>query len=178
MSVFGMFIYLQRLNRIVIPIIEFDHDSIEEAIDFLSARCVDMDPDPDPTHRGVSILTKRPRQPVQPEIAANPERIIITYSGKAVPFLVALAEVARQAYLDIYLTEIGIVICQIGDPPFPNTKAKEGEVWKTIYKSKAKPTQPRKGEHAVPSNKANKSVDATARSPVVESTSTSPTHHL
>jgi len=37
-----------HLNRIVIPRIEFDHEPVAEAIDFLSMRCVDMDPGPDP----------------------------------------------------------------------------------------------------------------------------------
>ena len=49
-----------------------------------------------------------------------------------------LAEVARQAHLDIYLTDVGFVICQTGDPPFPNGKAENGEVWKTIYKANMK----------------------------------------
>lgn len=140
-----------HLNRIVIPRIEFDRASVEEAIDFLRSRCADVDPDPDPARRGISILTKRPGQADQntttdPGIPANPGSIKITYSGKSVPLVVALSEIARQAHLDIYLTESGIVICQMGDPPFPNGKAEKGEVWKTIYKSKSAPAQPRRDE--------------------------------
>ena len=126
-----------RLNRIVIPRIEFDHVALEEAIDFLRLRCAELDPDPDPAHRGISMLTKQPKTndkntTTDSGIAANSEAIKITYSAEAVPILVALAEIARQAHLDIYLTEVGIVICQIGDPPFPNDKAEKGEVWETL----------------------------------------------
>jgi hypothetical protein len=135
--------FVAKLDRIVIPRIEFDQVSVEEAIDFVRMRCFELDPEPEPARRGISFLTKRPKQADKNE-APNPvpsssaESIKITYSAKAVPILVVLAEVARQAHLDIYLTEVGIVICQIGEPPFPNAKAEKGEVWKTIYKATEK----------------------------------------
>ena len=73
-----------------------------------------------------------------PEDDANIGGIIITYSAKNVGLLDALAEIARQAHIDIYLTDIGIMFCQMNKPPFPNEKSEKGEVWKIIYKSSAK----------------------------------------
>ena len=135
--------FVAKLNRIVVPRIEFGQVSVEEAIDFVRMRCFELDPEPEPARRGISFLTKRPKQAGKNEAPdsvppSSAESIKITYSAIAVPMLLVLAEVARQAHLDIYLTDVGIVICQIGDPPFPNGKAEKGEVWKTIYKATEK----------------------------------------
>ncbi len=44
----------------------------------------------------------------------------------------------NRVVMDVYITSVGIVICQCGDPPFPNGKGEKGEVWGTIYQAPRK----------------------------------------
>ncbi len=131
---------IDRLQSIVIPKIEFDHTSLEEVVDFLRQRSLELESGTDPERKGISMLIKHPGKPgspatTYPNNAANPGGLDITYSAKDVHLLDAMTEMARQAQLDIYLTDVGIVICQMDDPPFPNAKSGKGDVWRIIYKS-------------------------------------------
>ena len=56
----------------------------------------------------------------------------ITFSGENVSYFDLVAEVARQAQMDAYLTSVGFMIIPEGALPFPNTKASEGEIWKVV----------------------------------------------
>jgi general secretion pathway protein D len=48
----------RKLNTIIIPKLEFREASIREAIDFLKQKSITLDPDPDPTKRGVNIVLR------------------------------------------------------------------------------------------------------------------------
>ncbi|MEO5915273.1 MAG: hypothetical protein ABIS50_13645 [Luteolibacter sp.] len=135
---------VSKLDAIVIPVVDFDNASAEEAIDFLRLRSLELDPDKEPSQRGVSFIVRRPR-PIEKSggegsTGLNPYSVSldypVNYTAKSVRVLDALSEVARQGKLDAYLTSTGIVLVPEGESPFPNPKATEGEVWKVLRKSK------------------------------------------
>ncbi len=119
-----------RLEKIVIPVIEFEEVTVEEAIDFLRMRSFELEPG-EPERRGVSWIVKSAGG-VTGAGEANPLPKI-RYRARNVGLLTALEEVARQAHLDVYLTNVGIVICQAGDPPLPARKMEGEEILKTLH---------------------------------------------
>jgi hypothetical protein len=50
----------EKLKSIIIPKVAFEDTPIEEAIDFVRLRTRELDPDPDPTRRGVSFVIRKP----------------------------------------------------------------------------------------------------------------------
>ncbi|QJE97149.1 Amuc_1098 family type IV pilus outer membrane protein [Luteolibacter luteus] len=53
---------LKKLESIVIPMISFDDTSVEEAIDFLRARSIELDTgEIDPTKKGINFVIRKPR---------------------------------------------------------------------------------------------------------------------
>ena len=130
---------MAKLEKIVIPVINFQDTSIEEAIDFLRMQSFELE-EGEPERRGVSWIMKSRRsdaanssagglEPVEPNQVPK-----INYSAKNVGLLTAMEEIARQAHLDVYLTNVGIVICGPGESPLPVGKMDGEEVWKTIHK--------------------------------------------
>lgn len=63
-----------KLKEIIIPVIDFEDTSIEEAIDFLRLRSRELDPDADQTKRGVSFVIRKPRSVLSPEEVAVIEK--------------------------------------------------------------------------------------------------------
>ncbi len=59
-----------KLNRIIIPKIEFRDATVREAIDFLKQKSRELDTDPDPTKRGVNIVLKLESASTGPVAAA------------------------------------------------------------------------------------------------------------
>ncbi len=52
----------EKLNRIIIPRIDFEDTTLEEALDFLRLRTQEMDSlELDPNHRGINMVVRRPR---------------------------------------------------------------------------------------------------------------------
>ena len=144
-----------RLNRIIVPIIVFEKNSVQEALDFLWARSVELDNEElDPARKGMSSVEKVPvgtgaEYKTSDGFFRWPEQgFTISYEAKNVPLLTALAEVAKQGHVDCYLTDVGVVICQPGDAPFPNIKADKGKVWKAICRTGRTAKGSAKGEHA------------------------------
>jgi hypothetical protein len=145
---------MAKLEKIVIPVINLEDASIEEAIDFLRMRSFDLEEEP-PERRGVSWIVKSRRvnatdsnagglEPVEPNLVPK-----INYSAKEVGLLTAIEEIARQAHMDVYLTNVGIVICPLGDPPLPVGKTDGEEVWKTIHKEVPPHMRKTEGEQGV-----------------------------
>lgn len=132
-----------KLNQIVIPKVDFSETPIEEAIDFARMRSIQLDPEEDPTRKGISFILRIPKQEGELEregelgfAPIEPTRTrTITYKADDVRYLDLVAEIARQAALDAYLTSVGIMVVPEDQPPFPNAKAKEGEIWKTLRKA-------------------------------------------
>jgi hypothetical protein len=148
---------IAKLEKIVIPVINFQDTSIEEAIDFLRMRSFELEAG-EPERRGVSWIMKGRRgdaaessagglEPVEPSQVPK-----INYRAKDVGLITAVEEIARQAHLDVYLTNVGIVICPPGEPPLPVGKMDGEEVWKTIHKEVLPHTHKTEGEQVVPPN--------------------------
>jgi len=140
-----------RLDRIVIPIIEFHDISVEEAVDFMRLRGAELDPEPEPAKKGFNILINHPErkervEPTELVGGANEKSIRINYSVKSVRFTVALTEIARRAQLDLYITSLGIELCPRGQAPFPRADGEKSEIWKALYKADAKPDHFSNGE--------------------------------
>lgn len=139
-----------KLERIVIPIIDFEDIPVEEAVDFLRMRSVELEEGP-PEQRGISFIIKgaRPRADDKsvPELGLRGLNQVpkINYRAKNVGLVTAVKEIARLARLDVYLTNVGIVLCPPGEAPLPVGKMSEEEVWKTLHKESESPEQP-KGE--------------------------------
>jgi general secretion pathway protein D len=148
---------MARLEKIVIPVVNFEDASIEEAINFLRMRSFELEAG-EPERRGVSWIIKSRRSdpadsraedlgPVEPNQVPK-----INYSAKDVGLFTAMEEIARQAYLDVYLTNVGIVICGPGESPLPVGKMDGEEVWKIIHKEVLPHTHKTEGEQVVPPN--------------------------
>lgn len=119
-----------RLEKIVIPVIEFEEVTVEEALDFLRMRSFELDLG-EPERKGVSWIVNTTGG-VPGTGAANPLPKI-RYRARNVGLLTALEEVARQAHLDAYLTNVGIVICRAGDSPLPVGNMEGAEILKTLH---------------------------------------------
>jgi len=51
---------LQKLKTIVVPVIDFEDLSVEEAIDYLRVRSIELDPELDPDKKGVNFVIRTP----------------------------------------------------------------------------------------------------------------------
>ena len=61
-SLGGVAYITEKLRRIIIPKIDFDNTTVEEAIDFLRLRAAELDTlELDPTKKGVNFVVRRPR---------------------------------------------------------------------------------------------------------------------
>ncbi len=130
---------MSKLEKIVIPVINFQNATIEEAIDFLRMLSCELESG-EPERRGVSWIIKSRRSDVDGSSFGGLDSVqpsqgpMINYRAMDVGLLTVIEEIARQAHLDVYLTNVGIVICGSGDPPLPVGKMDGEEVWKTIHK--------------------------------------------
>ncbi|MEM9236140.1 MAG: Amuc_1098 family type IV pilus outer membrane protein [Verrucomicrobiota bacterium] len=58
----GATLILQKLRNIVIPIIDFEDTSVEEAVDYLRVRSIELDTDTiDPSQKGINFVIRKPR---------------------------------------------------------------------------------------------------------------------
>lgn len=136
-----------KLKQIVIPVIDFENTSLEEAIDFLRGRAIELDPEVNPSHRGVSIIIRYMREADIEQVPGigdgSPYREIpepiARYKAKDIPLPDALVEICRLTRFDAYITSQGIILCPLGQAPFPNVKGEKGEIWKKLTKPKPEP---------------------------------------
>lgn len=129
-----------KLKQIVIPVIDFEDTTLEEAIDFFRLRAIDLDPEEDPAFRGVSIIIryKKVDDPAWPGVMQGPDRIA-RYEAKNISLPDALVEVCRLTRFDAYITSHGIILCPVGQSPFPTPKGEKGEIWKKLTEPKPEP---------------------------------------
>lgn len=152
----GAVYFVSKLEKIVIPIIDFKGISVEEAIDFLRMRSFDLEEGP-PEQRGISWIIK-PSRAIDGKNASQinregPNAIPkINYRAKDAGLLTAIREIASQAHLDVYLTNVGIVVCGPGESPLPVGKMHGEEVWRTIHKEVQSQTGKAEGEQLVAPN--------------------------
>jgi hypothetical protein len=150
------------IDSIVIPKIRFEDTTVEEAIDFLRLRAIELDPDrKEPEKKGVSIVIRRSRLEkadsgqasgfIPGDLSpADIPRLTLTLDNATLRTV--LEEVAGLAALDVHVTTEGVLICPAGYNPFPNEKAQSGRILSTIYRYKKPIPETKKGEQAVPPN--------------------------
>lgn len=132
-----------HLNRILIPKVDISNATPEEAFDYVRYSLMVHDNESDPTRKGVSMIIRGSKrqgdidQDADLGLGSNEgEKVTrITFSAENVPYFDLVAEVARQAQMDAYLTSVGFMIIPEGALPFPNAKAAEGEILKVIRKT-------------------------------------------
>jgi general secretion pathway protein D len=123
----GTEMMIARLNRIIIPRLDFPDVTVRQAVNFLSQRARDLDTtETDPERRGVNIVLKLPTTPVAPpaelglegEAAppqASPEsRITLNLSN--VPLYEALRYVATLAGLKVKVEPFAVSIVPLSEP--------------------------------------------------------------
>ena len=133
-----------KMEGIVIPRINFEDVRFEEAIDYLRVKSLELDREPDAGFRGFSMLIERgTREGEDPGDGLAEEGgrglglhldspKIKVYRAKDVSLREALVECCRLANMEAYITNVGIVICPAGREPFPNGKARRGEVLRKL----------------------------------------------
>ncbi|MFC7339456.1 hypothetical protein ACFQY0_19845 [Haloferula chungangensis] len=129
---------LKKLEGIVIPIIDFQDTTLEEAIDYLRVRSLELDREEAAEMRGVSIIIRKPRKleaddGLDIHEAARSSRIK-KYQRRNISLLKVLTDVCDLTQQDAYITSVGIIICPKDQKPFPNTKGQNGEIWKKLTK--------------------------------------------
>jgi hypothetical protein len=130
---------LKKLDEIVIPIIDFQDTSLEEAVDYLRVRSLELDREEAPEMRGISIIIRKPRKQEDSndglaiQDAARSIRIE-KYRRRNITLLKVLTDICDQTQQDAYITSVGIVLCPKDQKPFPNSKGQTGEIWKKLTK--------------------------------------------
>lgn len=83
----------KKLRTIVIPVVDVENTSLEEIVDFLRARSVELDQDPDKAKRGVNFVVRKTRDPLPRKI----ERLKLT----EVTLQKAIEEVAKASGMKV-----------------------------------------------------------------------------
>lgn len=126
-----------KLNRIIIPKIEFHDATVREAIDFLKQKSRECDPDPDPARRGVNFVLKLENvtglgsaeatvplaPPAAPEaeqqavaVPLLPYEAKITLSLTNIPLGEALRYVTNLAGLKMKIDPYAVMIVPLSEP--------------------------------------------------------------
>lgn len=102
----GSQLIIEKLRRIVIPSIQFDQATVDEAITFLRIKSRQLDDlEPDPERKGINFILK-----TQSDTAAN-----ITLSLTNVPLIVALKAITDLAGLRHRVEPFAVVIVPLTD---------------------------------------------------------------
>lgn len=59
-SQYGVQYIQQKLNNIIIPVVNFDGETVEEALDFLRLRARELDTEPDESRKGLNFIIRKP----------------------------------------------------------------------------------------------------------------------
>lgn len=121
-----------KLQQIILPRVSFIGTTLEEALDFLRQRSVELDQDPPPSTKGVAFVVIPAAGPDAGSSHAAAGGGTINYSGTHVTLEIVLREIAKSANQDVYLTSVGIVVGPRGLPAFPNPKAEKGEILRKL----------------------------------------------
>jgi hypothetical protein len=136
-----------NLKQIVIPVIDFEDTTLDEAVDFLRLRAIELDPEADPAFPGVSIIIRYKTKVADEWVPGINEgshyfeipEPIARYQAKNIPLPDALVEICRLTRFDAYITSHGIILCPVGQSPFPSPKGEKGEVWKKLTEQQPEP---------------------------------------
>ncbi|MEM1084885.1 MAG: hypothetical protein AAGI48_12305 [Verrucomicrobiota bacterium] len=127
---------LEKLDRIVIPVIDFEDTSDEEAIDYLRVRSIELDKNEPHENRGISFIIREPRDKdggdgLELQGEARVARID-RLQAKNITLSEALIAVCNKTGLDAYITTTGILIQPIGSDLPATLKGQKPEVLKKL----------------------------------------------
>ena len=124
----GVAYITEKLRRIIIPKIDFDDTTVEEAIDFLRMRAAELDTlELDPARKGVNFVVRRPRAPgvtgadtaVDPAVPATDAAVPVSDPGslrvkelriRNVPLAVALKYICDQVKLRYKVDDFAVTL--------------------------------------------------------------------
>ena len=120
----GTEIMISRLNRIIIPRVDFRDTTIRQAVSFLQQRSRDLDTtESDPDRRGVNIVLKLPTTPIaapdvegDTSIAAPSADNRITLNLTNVPLYEALRYVATLSGLKVKVEPYAVSLVPLSEP--------------------------------------------------------------
>ncbi|MEO5914774.1 MAG: tetratricopeptide repeat protein [Luteolibacter sp.] len=114
---------VEKLRRIVIPRIDFEDATVEEAIDFLRLRAAELDvTEPDPAKKGVNFVIRLPRllaagtadagtTPTAPDAASDPGALRVKELRlRNVPLAVALKYICDQTKLRFKVDDFAVTL--------------------------------------------------------------------
>jgi hypothetical protein len=116
----------RKLERIIIPKLEFREATIREALDFLKKKVSDLDTDSPAGERGVNMVLKLGDAPPSPPDVPNPADARITVSLTNVPLIEALRYVTGLANLKFRIEPYAVSIV----PMSVNTDVLVTREWK------------------------------------------------
>ncbi|MCW1914862.1 M56 family metallopeptidase [Luteolibacter sp. GHJ8] len=99
-------IIFKKLQTTVIPVVKFENTSLEEAIDFVRAKSVELDPE----KKGVNFVIRKPREESG---TADPGKSRVTLDQKSASMLTVLQEMAKQTQLRFSISESGVTFLPI-----------------------------------------------------------------
>ena len=122
--------FLARLDGIVIPIIDMEDTSVEEAMDFLRMRSFD-DSGRDVYSKGLSYMERQSQMPKESEYTESmlgndggdrPWPYTVTYRARNIRLLDVAIEIASQGHMDAFVTTDRVLLVPEGSKPLPKTK--------------------------------------------------------
>jgi len=118
----------KKLKTIIIPMIDFEDTTLDEAIDFLRARSRELDNETkDPQQKGINFVVRRPRNGNQPLADQNEPRIDSLFL-KNVPLEVAIQYICDKAKLRYKVDQFAVTILPLA------TEAEEQEILTVSFK--------------------------------------------
>lgn len=112
-------VILKKLNSIIIPRIEFQDTTVEEAIDFLRLRAVELDSlESDAGRKGVNFVIRHPR-PAPAEGVAAPPLLIRELKLRNVPLGRAIQYICELSHLRYTVDDTAVILAprnEIGAP--------------------------------------------------------------
>lgn len=114
---------IRELVAIRIPRIKVEDAPLEDCINFIAMRIMELDP-----HKpgGISFLSSGFKN--RKEVPAEDIKTA-SYSAENVRVDKVLTDIARLFDVAFHVTDIGVVVTPSDGLPFPNTKAENGEVY-------------------------------------------------
>lgn len=117
----GVAYITEKLNRIVIPQIDFEDATVVEAIDFLRLRAAELDTaEPDPARKGINFVIRRPRPgaaadagtaPTAPDAAIDPGTLRVRELRlRNVPLVIALKYICDQTKLRYKVDDFAVTL--------------------------------------------------------------------
>ncbi len=111
----------EKLNRIIIPRVDFEDTTMEEAIDFLRLRAAELDiKEPDPAKKGINFVIRRPRRvaaadagtpPTAPDAAIDPGALRVKELRlRNVPLATALKYIGDQTKLRYKVDDFAVTL--------------------------------------------------------------------